>query len=123
MTAKGDMKTAKSRCRFAGWLVAAVAAVALGREGVGDPERAFRDPPVLSRPGVWWHWMGCNVTREGITRDLEALKEAGFGSATIFAIADTCTPWACPIANSPTAGSRSRKRATSRFSLRFITPW
>lgn len=77
---------------------------AIAQEGGGDAERAFRDPPALSRPGVWWHWMGCNVSREGITRDLEALKEAGFGSATIFGIADTCSPWACPIPGSPTAG-------------------
>ena len=74
------------------------------QEGAGDPADAFRNPPAISRPGVWWHWMGCNVSKEGIARDLEALKEAGFGSATIFGIADTCSPWACPITNSPTAG-------------------
>jgi hypothetical protein len=83
-----------------------------GQEAVGDAEQVFRNPPALSRPGVWWHWMGCNVSGEGITRDLEALKEAGFGSATIFGMADTCSPWACPITNSPTAGLIVNQRHT-----------
>lgn len=46
--------------------------------------------------------MGSNVSRDGITRDLEALRDAGFGGATMFTLADTCTPWAGVIANSPT---------------------
>lgn len=46
--------------------------------------------------------MGSNISREGITRDLEALKEAGYGGTTMFSLADTCTPWAGVIGNSPT---------------------
>lgn len=38
--------------------------------------------------GVWWHWQGGNVTKSGITRDLEAMKQAGIASATIFNIQD-----------------------------------
>ena len=67
-------------------------------------ERRFEDPPESARPGVWWHWMGCNVTREGITRDLEAFQRAGIAMVTIFGLADSCTPWAASIANSPTDG-------------------
>ena len=33
---------------------------------------------------VWWHWMGSNFSKEGITKDLEAMKQAGIGGATIF---------------------------------------
>lgn len=47
-------------------------------------------------------WMGSNVSRGGIARDLEALKDAGYGGVTLFSLADTCTPWAGVIANSPT---------------------
>ncbi|MBN8460805.1 MAG: hypothetical protein J0M04_23490 [Verrucomicrobia bacterium] len=77
-----------------------------------DPEQAFRNPSADAMPGVWWHWMGCNVSREGITRDLEAFKEAGISSATIFGMADVCTPWAGHIENSPTDGL-----------LAFTDPW
>jgi alpha-L-rhamnosidase len=66
-----------------------------------DPESAFRNPPQDAQPGVWWHWMGSNVSRDGITRDLESFKEAGVGSATIFGMADVCTPWAGHIENPP----------------------
>ena len=34
--------------------------------------------------GTWWHWMNGHVTREGIAKDLEAMKLAGLTSATIF---------------------------------------
>ena len=87
-----------------GWLnVAAVLAVA-GSLFAADPETVFTTPPELAKPGVWWHWMGCNVSRDGITRDLEAFKAAGISSATLFALADVCTPWAGHIANSPGDG-------------------
>ncbi len=65
-------------------------------------ERIFQKPPESAKPGVWWHWMGSNVTRAGITRDLEALKDAGFNRTTIFSLADTVTPSAGQIGNSPT---------------------
>ncbi|MFO1491515.1 MAG: glycosyl hydrolase [Kiritimatiellia bacterium] len=69
-----------------------------------DPEEVFTHPPLDAKPGVWWHWMGCNVSKEGITKDLEALHDAGFGMATIFGMADVCTPWAGNIENSPGDG-------------------
>ncbi|GAC1669845.1 MAG: hypothetical protein NVS9B4_25900 [Candidatus Acidiferrum sp.] len=46
--------------------------------------------------------MGNNLSQSGITRDLEAMKEAGIGGATIFSLADTTTPWASTILKSPT---------------------
>ena len=61
----------------------------------------FANPPQAAKPRVMWMWMGRNVTKEGITRDLEALKDAGFGGAMMFALADVCTPWQAGIGNSP----------------------
>ena len=66
-----------------------------------DVDDTFTHPPETARPLVYWFWMGRNITREGITGDLEALKDAGFGGATMCNLADVCTPWGCPIANSP----------------------
>ena len=39
----------------------------------------FQNPPLQYRPYVWWHWMGSNFSKEGITKDLEAMKDAGIG--------------------------------------------
>ena len=72
-----------------------VAGVAIGfcfgaagaAEPGGELEAAFLKPPVHALPHVWWHWLGNNVTRDGITRDLEAMRDAGIGGATVFHIA------------------------------------
>jgi len=69
-----------------------------------DPRVVFENPPQCAKTGVWWHWMGCNVTREGIIKDLDWFKRTGIGAATVFGMADVCTPWATKIGNSPTQG-------------------
>ena len=38
---------------------------------------AFASPPASARPHTWWHWMHGNVTREGITRDIEEMARVG----------------------------------------------
>lgn len=48
-----------------------------------DLETAFRSPPKAARPWVYWFWMNGNITRQGITADLEAMKEAGIGGCLI----------------------------------------
>ena len=67
-----------------------------------DLASAFLNPPAAARPYVLWMWMGSNLSKEGITRDLEAMQEAGIGGATIYSLADTLIPWAGFIRNSPT---------------------
>lgn len=44
----------------------------------------FQRPPNSAKPQTWWHWMNGNVTREGITADLEAMKSAGLGGFQLF---------------------------------------
>ncbi|BCM92660.1 hypothetical protein IAD21_04542 [Abditibacteriota bacterium] len=54
-----------------------------------DPlEKGFMAPPNSAKPHTWWHWMNGNVTREGITADLEAMKSAGVGGAQIFNVSE-----------------------------------
>ncbi len=48
-----------------------------------SPE-AFRSPPHEAKPHTWWHWMNGNVTKEGITADLEAMARVGIGGVQIF---------------------------------------
>ncbi|GAB3641192.1 glycosyl hydrolase [Spirosoma arcticum] len=39
----------------------------------------FVTPPNAAKPRVWWHWMNGNITKEGITKDLEWMKRVGIG--------------------------------------------
>ncbi len=45
-----------------------------------DLAAGFRDPPDAARPGVYWYFMDGNLNREGMTADLESMKEAGIGN-------------------------------------------
>lgn len=45
---------------------------------------AFKNPPQSAKPQVWWHWMYGNITKEGITKDLEQLKNLGISGVTQF---------------------------------------
>ena len=44
-----------------------------------DLTAEFRSPPDSARPWVYCFWLEGNVTREGITADLEAMQRAGIG--------------------------------------------
>ncbi len=46
-------------------------------------EGGFAVPPAEARLHAYWWWLNGNVTQEAITRDLEAMKEKGFGGALI----------------------------------------
>jgi alpha-L-rhamnosidase len=85
----------KLRCA----LFALVAPALLLADSVED---VFRNPPAAAQPGVMWMWMGCNNSEAGITRDLEALHDAGYGRTLMFPLADVTTPWAGEIGRSPT---------------------
>lgn len=52
----------------------------------------FRAPPKEAKPHVWWHWMNGNVSKAGITADLEAMASAGIGGAQIFDVSDGICP-------------------------------
>src|SRR5436309_2216084 len=42
-------------------------------------EESFINPPDSARPYAIWPWMNGNITKEGITLDLEAMKQIGIG--------------------------------------------
>ncbi len=46
-------------------------------------ESGFNTPPASAKIHTWWHWLDGNITRDGITKDLEAMKEQGIVQATI----------------------------------------
>ena len=45
---------------------------------------SFLNPPHAAKPQTWWHWMNGNVTKEGITLDLEAMQRIGVGGVQNF---------------------------------------
>jgi hypothetical protein len=51
-------------------------------------EAGFRNPPDAVRPGVFWFWNGGLLSREGITRDLEALAAQGIGRVMVMQMPD-----------------------------------
>jgi hypothetical protein len=76
-------------------------AVGASSANAQDMENDFRNPPMQYRPYVWWHWMGSNFSLTGITKDLEAMKEAGIGGATIFNISSAVQESQAPTLNNP----------------------
>jgi len=55
--------------------------------GADDLSEGFRNPPDDARPHIYWFWMNGNITREGITADLEAMARVGIGGVLIMNIA------------------------------------
>ncbi|MES2808193.1 MAG: glycosyl hydrolase [Bacteroidota bacterium] len=44
----------------------------------------FKTPPPAAKARTWWHWIDGNITKTGITTDLEAMKRVGIQEAQIF---------------------------------------
>jgi hypothetical protein len=51
-----------------------------------DLVKGFSHPPASARPWVYWFWLNGNLTSNGITADLEAMKRAGIGGALIMEV-------------------------------------
>jgi len=47
-------------------------------------EAGFRSVPQSARPWVYWWWLNGNVDEATISRDLEAIRELGFGGLLMF---------------------------------------
>ncbi|WP_298763466.1 glycosyl hydrolase [uncultured Polaribacter sp.] len=47
-------------------------------------EEGFKNPPNAAKARTWWHWISGNVSKSGITKDLEAMKAVGIQEAQLF---------------------------------------
>ena len=56
---------------------------ALNVSAADSLERGFTHPPDSARPWVYWFWLSGNITSNGITADLEAMKRVGIGGVLI----------------------------------------
>lgn len=48
-----------------------------------DLSESFRNPPDSTKPWCYWYWLDGDVSKEGITKDLEAMANVGIGRAMI----------------------------------------
>lgn len=49
----------------------------------------FNNPPSEAKPWAIWYWLHGAISKEGITADLEAMKQVGFGGAYLMTIKDS----------------------------------
>jgi hypothetical protein len=55
-------------------------------------ERGFVTPPDWAKPWAYWWWLNGYVTRDGITRDLDAMKQQGINGVLVFDAGGGKTP-------------------------------
>ena len=61
-----------------------------------DLEKNFQSPPPSAAPWVYWYWYHASVSKEGITADLEAMKESGIAGAYLMTIKGADTAYMQP---------------------------
>ena len=69
------------------------AAPAAGATAGREIEESFRRPPDAAKVWVYWWWLNGCVTRDGIVRDLDHMKNQGISGALIFHAGEGETPW------------------------------
>ena len=95
----------KNTSRLTGMVLAGVLGTAFAVLAQAEPDvdlrrREFADPPCAARPWTRWFWMNGNVSTNGITHDLEAMKALGLGGAIIMDQTWFDVPQGCVAPNS-----------------------
>ncbi|MEI6644574.1 MAG: glycosyl hydrolase [bacterium] len=73
----------------AGWAVSAATPKSVAIVGSVGLEEGFARPPAETKPWCYYYWLSGHISKEGITKDLEAMAKWGIGRAFI---ADISTP-------------------------------
>jgi hypothetical protein len=76
------------------WLIILLLMLCCAPVLASDLPAQFATPPASSKPWVYWFWNNANVTKAGITADLEAMKRVGIGGVIFM---DTKQPFAPPL--------------------------
>lgn len=69
-----------------------LAGLASAQENPKKENTSFQPTIETSRPWVYWYWMQSAYSKEGITADLEAMKQAGIGGAYLMTIKGPSNP-------------------------------
>ena len=74
-------------------------------------EEGFRTPPDSIRTAVYWYWLDNHISKEGVVKDLEAMKRVGITRAFIgnWASRSGCSTARAGV--SPAARGSPRSRA------------
>lgn len=90
------------KIRISTFVVCSLLLVAMKNVAADNPVDGWQNPPIDSRLRAYWWWLNGNVTRESITRDLEAMKAKGFGGAVLID-ANGANQWGnAPVPHGPT---------------------
>ncbi|MGQ1783641.1 glycosyl hydrolase [Saccharicrinis sp. GN24d3] len=60
--------------------------VSFGQSLQDNLEQNFKKPPASVKPRTWMHAMDGNMSKEGLTKDLEAMERVGIGGVLLFNI-------------------------------------
>lgn len=74
------------------FIIALVLALGGSQLRASDLAAQFATPPTAARPWVYWFWNNGNVTKAGITADLEAMQRAGIGGVIIMDVVERFAP-------------------------------
>src|SRR6185312_2200468 len=66
--------------------LAALAILGASPYAAADLQSGFAQPPASAAPRTWWHWISGNISSQGITADLAAMKAIGLGGAQVFTV-------------------------------------
>src|SRR4051794_28947642 len=76
----------KARNWFGIWVGILGACLFCGRVSAASVEAGFNTPADSARPWVFWFWLDGNITSNGITADLEAMKRVGIAGVVIMEV-------------------------------------
>lgn len=68
-------------------LLTIITIISSAQNSSGFLEKGFKNPPEQARPRTWWHWTNSNITKDGITKDLEWMKRVGIGGMQLADVA------------------------------------
>lgn len=83
--------TRKNRQLLTRVLLAGASVLMMGCATTDKRETEFITPPSSVQTGTYWYWIDGNVTKEGVEKDLEAMKAAGIDRAFMANIGGTGT--------------------------------
>ena len=70
-------------------------------------EKEFVAPPAAARPWVYWFWLNSNITKEGMTADLEAMQRVGIGGVLIMEVDQGAPHRPRPLRRTASGGNSS----------------
>jgi hypothetical protein len=64
-------------------LIFLLISIACQKQNIDPLAAGFQNPPENTKPWLYWYWIDENISKEGITKDLEAMARVGIGQALI----------------------------------------